>query len=114
MVSDGAYTFAVIAALLLIVSGAWAQFRFRKFARLPAHFDIHGRPTRFAGRNFTIWLTPVILITLIAVMLWLAALPGQPGINGDPDSAIYIASAMMLGAQALILWLTERWARGQE
>ncbi|GMN03323.1 DUF1648 domain-containing protein [Erythrobacter sp. MTPC3] len=114
MVSGGALLVAAAASLLLILSGLWAEKRFASFDRLPAHFNGAGKPTRFASRRLMIWLTPVIFIALITLVISLLATLPENQINGDPDDAVVLMSTIIIGAQAFILWLTTRWARGQE
>jgi len=114
LIAWSALLFAGICAIGLVLSGLWAQTRFSRFEQLPAHFDVRGRATRLAPQRFVIWLTPVMfLITNGAIIALIIILPPQM-INGDPNVAVYVSSAIILFAQGLVLWLLERWARNQD
>mgnify|MGYP006267143571 CR=1 FL=1 len=110
-VSGGALTLAAAAIALLGMSGLWAERRYRRLDRLPAHFDVSGNPTRFAPRPVVIWFTPAVFTgALLTIVTLVTTLPGEQ-VRGDPDHAVIGASLIMLGAQAFVIRLVDRWAR---
>ena len=111
MVSGDALLFAVSCAALLFLSAIWAEFRFRRFQKPPADFDISGKATRFASRSFVLWLTPAIFIGLISLIIWLVERLPPDQVNGDPDTTVMLSSGIIVAAQVFILSLLERWAR---
>ena len=110
IVSGGALTLAAAAIGLLVCSGLWAHWRYRHLSQLPAHFNASGKATRLAPRNVVIW-TPVIFAGLLFTGLLLGLPPEK--VRGDPGHAVILASLVLLGTQAFVLWLIGRWARGQ-
>ncbi len=59
-------------------------------------------------RRIMAWLLPGIF----SLMLLAISVPPEMQ-NGDPLHGVLIAGGAFILAQALILWLTERWARTQ-
>ena len=97
----------------LLASGIWASRRYARFDQLPGHYDFTGRPTRMTSRRVMVWMLPVLFsVSLIGLALFTAVLP-QEMQNGDPSVGLLISGAALLGAQLLVLWLTDRWARTQ-
>lgn len=100
--------------LLIMLSGLWANQRFKRFDRLPGHFDISGKATYLAPRSVIIWYIPISLAALlIAITLAGILIPGELQ-NGDAVTGVVFGGVCILGAQILILWLTERWASLQD
>lgn len=98
---------------VLLYSGAWADRRYRRFDKLPGHFDFHGKATRMTPRRTMAWLLPVIFsLSLIAVAL-IAALAPPEMRNGEAWPGVLVGGAALVAGQAFVLWLTERWARRQ-
>jgi len=109
----GSALYIVGAALLsLLASSIWAELRFARHARLPAHFDVSGRVTRFAPRRVVIWLTPAIFAAVLALIIGLGQTLPPEWINGDPANAVIVSSLVICGAQGFVLWLIHRWAHG--
>ena len=113
MVSGGAIWFAAIASMILIASALWAEWRFAAYDRLPRQFGFTLKPTSYGPRWLIIWLTPVLLIAVLGLLVFLPGIVPPEMINGDPDDGVKIASVALVGAQAFILWLLVRWANGQ-
>ncbi len=113
MVSGGALICAATAIIMLVLSGLWAEYRFRRFDRLPAHFDWTGRPTRYATRSFVIWLTPAIFAALIITIVFAINFVPKQYVSGDPSIAVMLASAIIVLAHGFVLWMINRWADGR-
>ncbi len=113
MVSGSAHIGAAVAVMVLIASALWAELRFSRHAKLPAHFNFAGRATRFAPRSFVIWLTPAIFVALIGLLVWSVRVFPPEYINGDPETAVIVSSVVVVAAQFFILWLITRWARNE-
>ncbi|MEL6530323.1 MAG: DUF1648 domain-containing protein [Pseudomonadota bacterium] len=114
MAMSAALVVAAVAICLLVLSGLWAERRFRRFDQLPAHFDFAGRATRMASRSFVVWLAPSIFIAILGLTVFLAYAMPADQLNGDPGEAIVYSSVIILGAQIFVLWLIDRWSRRQE
>ncbi len=100
-------------AALLLSSGAYADRRFARFDELPAHFDLAGKATRMAPRRTMAWMLPILFsIALVAIAILTSVLPRHMQ-NGDPVAGVIVGGLGLLAAQALVLWLTERWARSR-
>ncbi len=106
-----AATLPFVAVLLL--SGLWANRRYRSFERLPAHFDIRGKADAYASRRTMVWMLPTLFsIMLVAIALFTIFLPRELQ-NGDPVVGVLVVGLALAGAQVFVLRLTESWARGQ-
>lgn len=105
--------FAGAACLCLIASAIWAHYRFAGYDRLPRQFGWNLQPVAYGPRRLVVWLPPAIMIATLGVVAVLPRFMAADRINGDPGAAAIIASAIILGAQAFILWLLIRWARTQ-
>ena len=112
MISAGALVFAGLTFGFLVASAIWGSKRFRHYREVPAHFDIRGRATRTAPREYVIWSITAVFAALILGIVALVSIFPREAIQGDPNSAIVIASSAVFAAQLFILWLIERWARG--
>lgn len=99
--------------LLIMASGLWANRRFRRFKRLPGHFDITGKATYLAPRSLIIWYIPIVLSTVLIAIALAGVLVPRELQNGDAVTGVVLGGVCILGAQMLILWLTERWASRQ-
>lgn len=64
-------------------------------------------------RRIMAWLLPGILSLMLLAIVLLAIFVPPEMQNGDPLHGVLIAGGAFILAQALILWLTERWARTQ-
>ncbi len=98
---------------ILLASGVWAHRRFARFEELPGHYDFRGKPTRMAPRSVMVWMLPILFsATLLVIALATSLLPADAQ-NGDPVAGAIIGGVTVVAAQALVLWLTERWASRQ-
>ena len=108
-----ALTFAALGIVLLLASGWWTERRYRRFDRLPAHYDLTGRATRMDSRRVMAWLLPATFSLFIAAVAALfTALPREMQ-DGDLSIPLYLLATVLLGAQGLALWLLHRWAARQ-
>ncbi len=106
-------TLALPFAVALLLSGVWAHRRFDGYSQLPSHFNIRGEADRFAPRGVMVWLLPVMFsMMLLGIAAAFEYIP-QEMQNGDPSTGVLITGFTVLGGQALVLWLTVRWARGE-
>lgn len=112
-ISGGVLTLAAAVIALLGLSGFWAQRRYRRFDRLPVHFNASGKPTRFAPRRAAVWAAPVIFAVVLALVAALARALPPDQVRGDPDHAVILASLLVLGGQVFVLWMIDRWVTGQ-
>ena len=113
MPAPWAFAFAAVSIALLCWSAVWTDRTYRRFDRLPGHYDVRGEATRMAPRRVMAWLLPVTFsIALIGLAAVLTYVPADMQ-NGDPTTGLALASITLLGAQGLILWLLSRWARRQ-
>lgn len=108
-----ALAFAAIGIVLLLVSGWWTERRYRRFDRLPSHYDLTGRPTRMDSRRVMAWILPVMFSLFIAAMAALQTVLPPEMHKGDPSLPLYLLPPIFLGAQGLMLWLHHRWAAHQ-
>ena len=99
--------------IALVWSGFWANKRFADFDQLPGHFDFAGRATRLSPRRTMVWLLPIMFSVMMVVMSAAPYLVKSEYRNGDPLLGLVITAIALLGAQAFILWLTDRWAKQQ-
>lgn len=98
---------------VLLASGAWASRRFAAFDELPGHFDFKGRASRLTPRKVMVWLLPATFsVMLLVISGAMGAIPRELQ-NGDPTTGILIVGITLVAAQGFVLWLTDRWARGQ-
>ena len=102
-----------VTLVLLIASGAWAEFRFADFDKLPMHYGVTGKPTRYGSRRLAIWLPTGMLIFVVALNYVLMSTLSPEQINGDPHFGIMLTCGIIVVAQIFILWLHHRWARAQ-
>ena len=105
-------TLPFVAALLL--SGLWAGRRFSHHRELPGHFDFAGRPTRMAPRGVMVWLLPATFsfsLLAMAAMIALVPVDQRKGEVAEVVPLIVLIALILLGAQALVLWLMIRWER---
>jgi len=108
MPGTGQLVLVVVSIAMMLGTGFWTNHRYSRFEHLPAHFDLRGRPTRFASRTQIAWLLPVVLsVLLLVVILALSAFPEDLR-GADPFSASALCCLAMLGALALELWLLSR------
>ena len=113
MPDDAITWFGVPTILFLVGSAFWMNRRYRRFDRLPGHFDFKGRPTRLDPPWVMVWLVPLSLaVMMAAIMFSLWFVPAEMQ-NGDPRVGIAIAALGLSGSQAFIIWLVERWAKQQ-
>lgn len=106
-------TLALPFAVVLLLSGVWAHRRFEGYSELPSHFNLRGEADRFAPRSVMVWLLPVMFsVLLLSIAAAVEYIP-QEMQNGDPRTGILISGFTLLGGQALVLWLTVRWSRGE-
>ena len=98
---------------VLLASGAWASRRFARFEQLPGHFDFRGRATRMAPRRVMVWMLPILFSAMLVFITLLTEMVPPEYRNGDPLVGALIGGVSLVGAQALVLWLTDRWARRQ-
>ncbi|MEO1048854.1 MAG: hypothetical protein AAFW59_11065 [Pseudomonadota bacterium] len=105
--------FAGGACLILIGSAIWAHYRFADFDRLPRHFGPNLEPTAYGPRWLIIWLSPAIFLAVLGLIFVLPSVLPPEHINGDPSVGVIVASVVVVGAQAFVLWLLTRWARQQ-
>ncbi|TWJ09372.1 hypothetical protein [Altererythrobacter ishigakiensis] len=100
--------------ILLILSGAWANRRFADFEQLPGHYDFAGRGSRMTPRRTMVWLLPMMFSVMIGVYGAMAVfVPGAAGGLNELPWWLVFSAGCLLGAQALVLWLTDRWAKRQ-
>ena len=99
---------------LLLLSGAWANRRYARFDEIPGHYDFRGDPTRMSPRGMMVWLMPAVF-SFALIVINAASVLSPPEIRkGSPILNALFMGVLLLGAQALLLWLTERWARQQD
>jgi len=113
MPDNPAFISAIAAGVIVIASAIWAEYRFRDFDKLPAHFGPTLKPTWYAPRFVMVWVVPASLIGVLGFVSWLVWTLPRDQINGDPVTGIVIGSAAIVASQGLILWLLTRWARQQ-
>lgn len=113
MASDGELGLVLLTVSALLITAVWTDRRYRRFDMLPAHYDFRGRPTRFASRRLMAWLLPVTFsVMLVVIVFAIAAVPPELQ-NGDSFVGTLALCLTLLGAQALVLWLQDRWSRSQ-
>jgi len=105
--------FVALAIALLLASGWWTDRRFRRFDRLPGHYDFMGRPTRMDSRRVMAWLLPAVFSLVIAAMAALQTILPPEMHDGDRSTPLFLLLPIFLGAQGLVLWLLHRWAARQ-
>lgn len=111
--SVASLAFAALCIIVLLASGWWTDRRYRRFDRLPGHYDFTGKATRMDSRKVMAWLLPVMFSLVIAAMTGLQlALPAQAR-SGDPSALLYLMPMILIGAQGLMLGLLHRWAARQ-
>jgi len=111
-ISPGALICAGLAIALLVYSGAWTDRTYRRFDKIPGHYDWRGNATRLDSRRQMAWLLPAIFSFLIvgfAAMVWVTP-AGM--VNGNPSTGLVFTSLVLLAIQGLVLRLLARWARG--
>ena len=113
-VGAAALVCAGVTIALLLASGAWTDRRYRQFDRIPGHYDFRGRATRLDPRRQMAWLLPVLFSLMIAGFIVLVSVVPPEMQNGDPSMGLALICVTLLGAQALVLWLLSRWARGTQ
>ncbi|MHA6334477.1 DUF1648 domain-containing protein [Qipengyuania sp. CAU 1752] len=111
MAIDGEWGLVLLTVVALVFSAVWTDRRYRRFEQLPAHYDFRGQPTRFASRRLMAWLLPGVFVTMLVATALATRLAPTELQNGDPVASLVVACLAILGAQGLVLWLHERWAR---
>ena len=101
------------AIAFLLVSGWWTDRTYSRFERIPAHYDFSGNATRLEQRRQMAWLLPVMFSIVIAFFVVLMEFIPPEDVRGDPSGLIIFISALLAGAQWLVLVLLGRWARRQ-
>ncbi len=104
---------AALGILVLLASGWWTDRTYRRFDRLPGHYDLAGRATRLDPRPVMAWLLPVVFSLVIALITALVLLTPPERTRGDPSVPLYVLPILMLAAQASVLTLLRRWAARQ-
>lgn len=113
MLSSFELALLALTVTILLYSGAWTDRKFRRFDKIPAHYDLRGQATRLTSRRPMAWLIPIMFsVMLMAFAAMLTLIPSEY-INGDPKAAFWIILFTLPTAQALILWLLSRWAARQ-
>lgn len=98
-------------AIVLVFSAAWqTDRRYRRFERLPTHFDLRGRADAFGPRHAIVRIVPAILVSTLVSIAAIMVLVPRDMQNGDPVVGILVASVAVLSAQASTMWLLARWA----
>ncbi len=111
--SAASLAFAALSIGVLLASGWWTNRRYRRFDRLPGHYDFTGKATRMDSRKVMAWLLPAMFSLVIAAMAGLQlAIPAEAH-KGDPSTPLYLIPTILIGAQGLVLWLLHRWAARQ-
>lgn len=113
ILTDPAGLAALCALAFLIVSGFWAEWRFRRFARLPFTYVRLNHPVWTVPRSFAIWLP---LVLFIAFLIW--HVMSIPMMYLEPDApypgwGVVVASCGIVCLQIFGSWLHLRWARLQ-
>ena len=111
--SVAALTFAALGIVLLLASGWWTDRRYRRFDRLPAHYDFSGRATRMDSRRVMAWLLPAAFSFVIAALVAFHTMLPPEMHDGDLSALLYVLPLIFLGAQGLVLWLLRGWAARQ-
>ena len=99
--------------VFLLASGVWANRRFTRFEELPGHYDFRGNPTRMAPRSVMVWMLPILFSFLLVGNAAIFALAPPEAVNGNAITGVLLIAVILTAAQALVLWLTERWASKQ-
>lgn len=102
---------AAAGLVLLLTSALWANRRYRRFDRLPTHFDIRGNADAIGSRNVVIWLLPTVFAVMLSAICGMFMLVPAEAQNGDPVIGMIFAAIGLVAAQLFILFLTERWVR---
>ncbi len=111
--SLAALAYAVLAILVLLASGLWTDRTYRRFDRLPGHYDLTGQATRLDPRRQVAWLVPGLLSLVIVLMIGIAVLVPSEMKRGDSTASLFLTPSILITAQALQLALLRRWARRQ-
>jgi uncharacterized membrane protein len=112
MLSALALISAAFCILASIALALWSETKYRGYSRLPVHFDISLKADKFASRSFVLWLMPVVSISIVGLIAGMTMLAPQM-VNGEPSDGLVFASILLVLTHLFILWLIDRWARGQ-
>ena len=97
----------------LLYAGRWSSRRFARFTELPGHLDFAGKGTRMSPRKTMVWLLPVTFSIVLLGTALLASLLPRDMQNSDPSLTVMLSGVIVVLAEVLFLWLTERWARSR-
>ena len=113
MLATVSITVAVLSVVLLLASGAWTERTYRRFDRLPGHYDIRGNATRLDPRRQMAWLLPGLFsVVLLGLVAFASFIPDDPQ-GGNAWPGVVLVSFSFLAAQGLVLSLLARWAARQ-
>lgn len=100
----------LLAALIGFAAVTWAE----RPERIPVHFGLDGRPTRWSGPSFLAWFgLPIITVLLVAFIYAVARLLSRhPHLINMPDKARFLAlpasrrAAVIERVQDFMFWVT--------
>jgi len=111
--SIASIAFAAIGVAVLVASGWWTDRTYRRFDRLPGHYDLAGEATRLDPRRVTAWLIPVVFSLAIAGIALFVVLTPPDRFNSDPSLPLFLTPLILVAGQGFLLALLRRWARRQ-
>ena len=114
MLSGFELVLLALTAALLLYSGAWTDRKYRRFDKIPAHYDLHGNATRLTARRPMAWAIPIMFTVMLGGLAAMLTLIPPEYTHGDPKLAFWTFIVLLPAAQLLILWLLARWAAKQD
>ena len=100
-------------AFILVVSGLWAERRYRRFRELPGHYGLGGHVTRMGSRRAITVAIPLLFALFLVVFSLTPLLVPPENQNGSIVPGVIFSGVVMVAAYGLVVWLTERWVSRQ-
>lgn len=104
---------AAIAVAFLLGSARWTEQTYRRFERIPGHYDFNGKATRLDPRRQMAWLLPVLFSAILIVVTGLVLFLPADAQGDSAWPAVIFISLVFAGTQLSILHLLKRWAARQ-